>query len=102
MAPMLPRLLALVLAAWSCAVAASADERYSVTTYAVEIAGGVEQVDVYRPTATAQEGVAVVAHGFARSRARHRDLGRALAEATATRSRASCRTSRAARCRRSR
>ena len=75
------RLLAIVLLAWSSSLAASTDGRYSITTYALELAGGVEQVDVYRPAAGAEAGVAVVAHGFARSRARHRDLGRALAAA---------------------
>jgi len=76
------RLVGLVLAiGWWCSASASADERYSVTTYSIELAGEVEQVDVYRPAATAQEGVAVLAHGFARSRVRHRDLARALASA---------------------
>ena len=82
MTAMMSRLLALVLAVgWSCSLCASTDERYVLTTYALDLAGGVEQVDVYRPTATAQEGVAVLAHGFARSRVRHRDLARALASA---------------------
>ena len=40
----------------------------------------MEQVDVYRPV-TQEVGVAVLAHGFARSRVRHRDLARALASA---------------------
>jgi dienelactone hydrolase len=78
---MLPRLLAFVALAWSCSLAASTDGGYSLTTYALELAGGVEHVDVYRPASGAEEGVAVVAHGFTRSRARHRDLGRALAAA---------------------
>jgi dienelactone hydrolase len=81
MAAMVSRLHAFFLAAvWSCSLAASADERYSVSTYSLELAGGVEQVDVYRPVAE-QVGVAVLAHGFARSRMRHRDLARALASA---------------------
>ena len=75
------RLPAVVALAWSCSLAAGTGERYSLTTYALPLAGGVEQVDVYRPASGAEEGVAVVAHGFARSRARHRDLGRALASA---------------------
>jgi len=78
---MLSRLLAFVLAAVSsCSLGASTDERYSVSTYSLELAGAVEQVDVYRPAAE-QMGVAVLAHGFARSRLRHRDLARALASA---------------------
>ncbi|MFO1312771.1 MAG: alpha/beta fold hydrolase [Burkholderiales bacterium] len=60
---------------------AAAPDRWSVATYALEIAGDVQQVDVYRPAGEAYAGVAVVAHGFTRSRARHRDLGRALAAA---------------------
>lgn len=44
----------------------------------VDIAGAACAVDVYRP-AGPPLGVAVVAHGFARSRIRHADLGRALA-----------------------
>ena len=81
MGAMPSRIVAFILAAvWSCALAASADERYSLTTYSLELAGGVEQVDVYRPVAT-EVGVAVLAHGFARSRVRHRDLARALASA---------------------
>jgi len=79
---MLLRFLTLVLAlGWSCTLAASTDERYSIATYSLELAGGVEQVDVYRPVSATHEGVAVLAHGFARSRARHRDLARALASA---------------------
>ncbi len=61
--------------------AALASGGYSVATYALELAGGVEQVDVYRPPGDEYSGVAVVAHGFTRSRGRHRDLGRALASA---------------------
>jgi len=74
-------LLLAVTLAWPLALAASAGERYSVATYSLELAGAVEQVDVYRPAASRYEGVVVLAHGFARSRVRHRDLGRALAEA---------------------
>lgn len=43
-----------------------------------EIGGALRSVDVYR-TAEPPLGIAVVAHGFARSRVRHADLGRALA-----------------------
>ena len=82
MAAMVARLVVLVVAfGWCCTLAASTDERYSIATYSLELAGGVEQVDVYRPVNSAQEGVAVLAHGFARSRSRHRDLARALASA---------------------
>jgi dienelactone hydrolase len=79
---MLSRVVALVVAlGWSGLAAASAGELYSVTTYTLDLAGAAERVDVYRPVAQAPHGVAVVAHGFARSRARHRDLARALATA---------------------
>jgi hypothetical protein len=50
----------------------------------VEIAGYVEDVDIYRPGMGPSAGVAIIAHGFTRSRIRHRDLGRALAEAGVT------------------
>lgn len=63
------------------ATVAAAPERGSVATYALDLAGGVERVDVYRPAGETYAGVAVVAHGFTRSRVRHRDLGRALAAA---------------------
>ena len=53
---------------------------YTLETVEIELAGAPRAVDVYRPQATPQ-GVAIVAHGFTRSRARHRDLGRALAAA---------------------
>lgn len=44
----------------------------------VTLEGRSRAVDIYRP-AGVPLGVAVIAHGFARSRARHADLGRALA-----------------------
>ena len=39
------------------------------------------QVDLYWPDADSVSGIAIVAHGFSRSRARHVDLGQALAAA---------------------
>ncbi len=56
----------------------------TVDTESVEIAGNTEQVDIYRPGTEPSAGVAIVAHGFMRSRVRHQDLGRALAEAGVT------------------
>jgi dienelactone hydrolase len=53
-------------------------------TVSVDIAGYAESVDIYRPAIGSSGGVAIVAHGFTRSRVRHRDLGRALAEAGVT------------------
>jgi dienelactone hydrolase len=60
--------------------AAGEQDRYTLETVEIELAGALRAVDVYRPQVTPQ-GVAIVAHGFTRSRVRHRDLGRALATA---------------------
>ena len=68
-----------VLGASTCPLAVVV-ERYTLETHELELAGETRSVDVFRPTA-APVGVAIVAHGFTRSRVRHRDLGRALAEA---------------------
>jgi dienelactone hydrolase len=73
-------LLALLLP-WAAAAAPPPPTRDTVS---VEIAGYQEDVDIYRPGAGQSEGVAIVAHGFTRSRVRHRNLGRALAEAGIT------------------
>ena len=53
-------------------------------TDVVELNGHRVHVDVYEPAAEPSDGVAIVAHGFTRSRARHRDLGEALAAAGVT------------------
>lgn len=50
-------------------------------TGSVALAGEQQAVDVYLPDLEPPAGVAIIAHGFTRSRARHRDLGRALASA---------------------
>jgi dienelactone hydrolase len=50
-----------------------------VTTVSVELGGQDQKVDIYRPRAAAVDGLAIVAHGFGRSRVRHRDLAQALA-----------------------
>jgi dienelactone hydrolase len=68
--------LALVWLAGSVACGADVD----VQTHRLDLAGESQRVDVYRPVG-ATMGVAVVAHGFTRTRARHRDLGHALAAA---------------------
>ena len=47
----------------------------------IGLAGFDEAVDIHRPGVSAPIGTAIVAHGFGRSRHRHHDLGRALAEA---------------------
>ena len=58
---------------------------FTLRTEQADLAGQPVQVDVYRPGGgTTADTLAVVAHGFTRSRARHRDLGRALATAGIT------------------
>jgi acetyl esterase/lipase len=81
-----PRKSSLFLPMLLCAAAAAVAQpsTYTQDTQTVEIAGYEESVDIYRPGAGASAGVAIVAHGFTRSRIRHRDLGRALAEAGVT------------------
>ena len=66
------------------AAAAAPLAMYAKDTLSVEIAGYTEDVDVFRPTSGPSAGVAIIAHGFTRSRIRHRNLGRALAEAGVT------------------
>jgi dienelactone hydrolase len=67
-----------VLALASCALPSFGAE-FSVATHELELGGEMRNVDVYRPEQADIAGVAVIAHGFTRSRARHRDLARALA-----------------------
>jgi hypothetical protein len=63
------------------AAAAATGEPYSMSLSTVVLAGEQKRVDVYRPTAQPIRGVAIIAHGFTRSRGRHRELGIALASA---------------------
>ena len=56
-------------------------EPFTVNAASIELAGQDQRVDIYRPAAGPADAVAIVAHGFNRSRIRHRDLGRALATA---------------------
>ena len=53
----------------------------AVETRAVAVSGLDLVTDVYLPVGRSATGLAVVAHGWTRTRARHSDLGRALAEA---------------------
>ena len=76
-----PILFALILPAVS-AVAQTAT--YTKDTATIEYAGFEGSVDIYRPGDGVSAGVAIIAHGFTRSRIRHRDLGRALAESGVT------------------
>jgi len=78
----LPILIAATLLAAASATARAA--AFTKETGSVEIAGYQESVDIYRPAAGPSAGVAIIAHGFTRSRIRHRDLGQALAEAGVT------------------
>jgi len=80
------RLLIALLALAATVVGAQAIEAppppgFTLDTSTIDIAGNPERVDIFRPAQDPPVGAAIVAHGFARSRDRHRDLGRALAEA---------------------
>ncbi|MFO1322817.1 MAG: hypothetical protein U1F15_02025 [Burkholderiales bacterium] len=70
-----------LVAAVVAATAGAAPPGIAVTTTTVELAGRDGDVDVYVPRDGTPSEVAIVAHGFARTRHRHSDLGRALAEA---------------------
>jgi len=63
------------------APAAGAAPPVTLETATIALPGFDETVDIHRPAAMAPIGTAIVAHGFGRSRHRHYDLGRALAEA---------------------
>jgi dienelactone hydrolase len=67
-----------------CAAAVAQPAQFAVYTEATELDGHAVQVDVYRPANGPTDAVAIVAHGFARTRGRHRELGRALAAAGIT------------------
>ena len=71
---------ALVGLAMLVAPALAAAGSYARTT-TIELESGWTAVDVYEPSIRPPIGVAVVAHGWTRSRERHREAGRALAEA---------------------
>ena len=73
---------ALVLAAiLSAPASVGAAPPVTLETATIALPGFDETVDIHRPAAVAPLGTAIVAHGFGRSRHRHYDLGRALAEA---------------------
>jgi len=76
-----PTLFALLLAVTG---AAAQPTTYTKDTVSIEYAGFDGSMDIYRPVGDVSAGVAIIAHGFTRSRIRHRDLGRALAEAGVT------------------
>jgi dienelactone hydrolase len=62
------------------ALAPAAPAQVTQESHTIVLGGEPRGVDVFRP-ASKPLGVAIVAHGFTRSRARHYDLGHALAEA---------------------
>jgi hypothetical protein len=53
-------------------------------TEKVDLGGHESKVDIYRPVLNGSGDVAIIAHGFTRTRSRHRDLGEALADAGIT------------------
>ena len=67
-----------------CAAAAAQPASFVLHTEVVQLGSHKVHVDVYEPGAEPYAGVAIVAHGFTRSRERHRDLGQALAAAGVT------------------
>ncbi len=67
-----------------CAAALAQPAPFILHTDVVELDGHRVRIDVYEPDGEPSDGVAIVAHGFTRSRARHRDLGEALAAAGVT------------------
>jgi acetyl esterase/lipase len=67
-----------------CATAAAQPASFILHSEVVELDGHDVRVDIYQPGAEPSDGVAIVAHGFTRSRDRHRDLGQALAAAGVT------------------
>lgn len=75
---------ALSIACLSCAAEAAQPAPFILHSEIVELDGHDVQVDVYEPGAEPSDAVAIVAHGFTRSRERHRDLGKALAAAGIT------------------
>ena len=67
-----------------CTAAAAQPAAFIMHSEDVELGGHNVHVDIYEPGAEPSSEVAIVAHGVARSRARHRDLGQALAAAGVT------------------
>jgi dienelactone hydrolase len=67
-----------------CAAAAAQPAAFIMHSDVVELGGRDVHVDVYEPSGEPSDELAIVAHGVARSRARHRDLGQALAAAGIT------------------
>jgi dienelactone hydrolase len=75
--------LALVAAGAGAAQAQSRSQPppFALYTESLRLAGESVRVDVYVPLEASPHGAAILAHGFGRSRLRHRDLAQALAAA---------------------
>ena len=73
-----PLLIAFLLCT---AFAAAQPVPFGMYTESARLDGEDVQVDVFQPGADPPNGVAILAHGFARDRSRHRALGEALAAA---------------------
>jgi dienelactone hydrolase len=74
--------LSFLIAFLLCTASAAAQPAlFSKRTEPARLDGQDVHVDVFLPTAEPAEGVAILAHGFARDRSRHRALGEALAAA---------------------
>ena len=74
----LPLLITFLL----CTASAAAQPNpFSLRTESANLDGQDVRVDVYQPATDMVDGVAIVAHGFARDRSRHRALGEELAAA---------------------
>lgn len=68
-----------------CSVVATAQTApFTLRTESTTLAGHELRIDVYQPSSNATAEMAIIAHGFTRSRARHRDLAVALAGAGVT------------------
>jgi acetyl esterase/lipase len=74
-------LLQLAFLLCTAPAAAAQSASFSMHTESAQLDAEHVQVDVFRPSADALDGVAILAHGFARDRSRHRALGEELAAA---------------------
>jgi pimeloyl-ACP methyl ester carboxylesterase len=76
--------LTLFVLLFPVALATAQPSTYTKVTATIEYPGFEGSMDIYRPGNGASIGVAIIAHGFTRSRIRHANLGRAMAEAGVT------------------
>jgi len=73
--------LALLTIAVFAGAARAQPAPFTMVTESMRLAGESVEVDIIAPSETSPRGAVILAHGFARTRVRHRDLGRALAAA---------------------